>query len=60
MSKKIDERTYHIQQVLNLTGLSKQVIRKWEERYQIVQPQRLDNGYRILYFRRSEPVLIQT
>jgi MerR family transcriptional regulator, light-induced transcriptional regulator len=38
---------YNIQQVSNITGLSKQVIRKWEERYQVIQPQRLDNGYRI-------------
>lgn len=39
--------TYFIQQVSDMTGLSKQVIRKWEERFNIVQPERLDNGYRI-------------
>jgi DNA-binding transcriptional MerR regulator len=39
--------TYSIQQVSEITGLSKQVIRKWEERYQIVQPQRLENRYRV-------------
>lgn len=39
--------TYSIQQVSEITGLSKQVIRKWEDRYHIIQPQRLDNGYRI-------------
>ena len=38
---------YNIQQVADVTGLSKQVIRKWEERYELVQPDRLDNGYRI-------------
>lgn len=38
---------YYIQQVSDMTGLSKQVIRKWEERYALVQPERLDNGYRI-------------
>lgn len=38
---------YNIQQVSNVTGLSKQVIRKWEERYELIQPERLDNGYRI-------------
>ncbi|WOV87339.1 cobalamin B12-binding domain-containing protein [Sporosarcina oncorhynchi] len=38
---------YYIQQVSDMTGLSKQVIRKWEERYSLVQPDRLDNGYRI-------------
>ncbi len=36
-----------IQQVADMTGLSKQVIRKWEERYGIIQPKRLENGYRI-------------
>lgn len=38
---------YNITQVSEITGLSKQVIRKWEERYQIVQPMRLDNGHRV-------------
>lgn len=38
---------YNIQQVADMTGLSKQVVRKWEERYKIVQPKRLDNGYRV-------------
>ncbi|AXI00880.1 MerR family transcriptional regulator [Sporosarcina sp. PTS2304] len=39
--------TYTIKQVADLTGMSRQVLRKWEERYNIVVPQRLDNGYRI-------------
>lgn len=44
----MDKRlTYTIQQVAEMTGLSKQVIRKWEDRYAIIQPERLDNGYRI-------------
>ncbi|MGG3450833.1 MerR family transcriptional regulator [Domibacillus aminovorans] len=38
---------YYIQQVADVTGLSKQVIRKWEERYELVQPERLANGYRV-------------
>jgi MerR family transcriptional regulator, light-induced transcriptional regulator len=38
---------FSIQQVADMTGLSKQVIRKWEERYGIIQPKRLENGYRI-------------
>ena len=38
---------YYIQQVADVTGLSKQVIRKWEERYDLVHPERLENGYRI-------------
>ena len=44
MNKKL---TYSIQQVAEMTGLSKQVIRKWEDRYGIITPQRLDNGYRV-------------
>lgn len=43
----MDNLTYSIQQVSNMTGLSKQVIRKWEDRYGIIQPERLDNGYRV-------------
>ena len=38
---------YHIQQVADITGISKQLIRKWEARYNIIQPKRLDNGYRV-------------
>ena len=38
---------FTIQQVADMTGLSKQVIRKWEERYDIIQPKRLENGYRV-------------
>lgn len=41
--------TYTIKQVADQTGLSRQVLRKWEERYDIVIPQRLDNGYRIYH-----------
>ena len=43
----MNSSSYSIQQVAEITGLSKQVIRKWEDRYHIIQPQRLDNGYRI-------------
>ncbi|WP_456276573.1 MerR family transcriptional regulator [Bacillus sp. AK128] len=43
----IEKPLYFIQQVSEITGLSKLVIRKWEERYQIVSPKRLDNGYRV-------------
>lgn len=39
--------SYSIQQVAEMTGLSKQLIRKWEDRYGIVTPERLDNGYRV-------------
>lgn len=41
------EITYSIQQVSEMTGISKQLIRKWEDRYGLIQPQRLDNGYRM-------------
>lgn len=44
MNKKL---TYSIQQVADITGLSKQVIRKWEDRYGIITPERLENGYRV-------------
>jgi len=43
----MNQSHYYIQQVSDVTGLSKQVIRKWEERYNLVQPERLANGYRI-------------
>lgn len=38
--------TYRIKTVANMTGLSTHVIRKWEERYHLVHPQRGPNGYR--------------
>lgn len=38
---------FAIQQVADMTGLSKQVIRKWEERFGVIQPMRLENGYRV-------------
>ncbi|MHA6260142.1 MerR family transcriptional regulator [Sporosarcina sp. CAU 1771] len=47
MSQSQTNTQYTIQQVSDMTGLSKQVIRKWEERHDLVQPQRLPNGYRI-------------
>ncbi|WP_277584875.1 MerR family transcriptional regulator [Psychrobacillus antarcticus] len=47
MSQTRSTGIFTIQQVSDVTGLSKQVIRKWEERYEIVQPERLENGYRV-------------
>ncbi|WP_158555914.1 MerR family transcriptional regulator [Peribacillus glennii] len=47
MIQSDENGVFTIQQVADITGLSKQVIRKWEERYEIIQPNRLDNGYRI-------------
>ena len=43
----VDKKMLSIQQVSFITGLSKAVIRKWEDRYQTVTPKRLDNGHRI-------------
>jgi MerR family transcriptional regulator, light-induced transcriptional regulator len=43
----LNEKKYNIQQVSDVTGVSKQLIRKWEDRYHLVSPQRLDNGYRM-------------
>lgn len=47
MKLSSEKPTYTIKQVADQTGMSRQVLRKWEERYDIVVPQRLDNGYRI-------------
>jgi DNA-binding transcriptional MerR regulator len=38
---------YRIKSVANITGLSTHVIRKWEERYHLLHPQRGPNGYRL-------------
>ena len=38
---------YRIKSVASTTGLSTHVIRKWEERYHLVHPQRGPNGYRL-------------
>lgn len=42
-----EELLYSIQQVSEMTGISKQLVRKWEDRYNLVNPKRLDNGYRM-------------
>jgi MerR family transcriptional regulator, light-induced transcriptional regulator len=42
-----DSQTYRIKSVASTTGLSTHVIRKWEERYHLVHPQRGPNGYRL-------------
>ena len=41
-----DSKLY-IKDVAKITGLSEQLIRKWENRYHIVKPERLTNGYRV-------------
>lgn len=41
-----DQRLYTIKEVAAKTGLSTQLIRKWEERYEAVAPSRFPNGYR--------------
>lgn len=40
------ERTYEIQEVAELTGLSAARLRAWERRYDVVRPERQANGYR--------------
>jgi len=42
----MNERLYTIKEVSLRTGLSTQLIRKWEERYGVVHPSRFPNGYR--------------
>ncbi|GJL68800.1 MAG: hypothetical protein NPIRA06_14350 [Nitrospirales bacterium] len=42
-----DSQKFRIKSVASTTGLSTHVIRKWEERYQLVHPQRGSNGYRL-------------
>lgn len=39
-------RLYTIKEVSQRTGVSTQLIRKWEERYAAVKPERMTNGYR--------------
>jgi DNA-binding transcriptional MerR regulator len=39
-------RTYEIQEVAELTGLSTARLRAWERRYDVVRPERQENGYR--------------
>lgn len=47
MSNQLDHTPgYRIKTVASMTGLSTHAIRKWEERYQLVHPQRGPNGYR--------------
>ncbi|GEK33370.1 MerR family transcriptional regulator [Kurthia sibirica] len=47
MNQHSHEKThYTIGQVADITGLSKDTIRKWEQRYQFMTPERLENGYR--------------
>ncbi|GKV68310.1 hypothetical protein NCCP2716_08080 [Sporosarcina sp. NCCP-2716] len=47
-----------VSDVARLTGLSRQVIRKWEDRYRIICPERHHNGYR-LYTKEDVSTLIQ-
>ncbi len=38
---------YSVKTICQLTGLNEHTLRAWERRYQIVTPQRLDNGRRV-------------
>lgn len=40
------EERFSIREIARLTGLTPATLRKWEERYEIVHPLRLPNGYR--------------
>ncbi len=40
------ERTYEINEVAKLTGLTPARLRAWERRYEVVRPRRMPNGYR--------------
>lgn len=53
-----DTFTYTVQQVSQMVGISKQLIRKWEDRYEIISPRRLDNGYRV-YTQKEIDILLQ-
>jgi len=47
MSNQLDSTpAYRIKTVASMTGLSTHLIRKWEERYHLIHPQRGPNGYR--------------
>ncbi|MFJ9500416.1 MerR family transcriptional regulator [Brevibacillus centrosporus] len=48
---------FTIRQVAERTKLSTQVIRKWEERYELIKPQRLSNGYRVYTQQDVETIL---
>jgi DNA-binding transcriptional MerR regulator len=43
---KPPERTYEINEVAELTGLTPARLRAWERRYEVVRPRRMPNGYR--------------
>lgn len=47
MMNSLQMEYFYIKDVAKLTGISEQLIRKWEKRYQIIKPKRLDNGYRV-------------
>jgi len=59
MIQSNEDGFFTIQQVADITGLSKQVIRKWEERYGIINPKRMENGYRI-YSKQDVQTLLKT
>jgi len=42
-----DLKGYRIKSVAQMTGLTAHAIRKWEQRYQLLTPQRGENGYRV-------------
>ena len=49
-------KTFRINQVAKITGLSKEVLRVWEKRYRLLSPERGPNRYR-LYSERDVELL---
>ncbi len=48
--KTTQQQGLFVKDVSEMTGLSRQVIRKWEDRYGIICPKRHENGYRLYTF----------
>ena len=46
-SFRIHPSGYGVKHLSELTGLSPHVLRKWEQRYDLLAPQRAENGYRV-------------
>lgn len=39
--------SYRVKEVVDLTGIPRNTLLAWERRYDVVEPDRLDNGYRV-------------
>ena len=48
MVRKVDtDPKLYTKDISKITGLSEQLIQKWENRYQILNPKKLANGYQV-------------